>query len=100
MDLPKYRRVEGRVHAYPARASSSTVPKAAAGQVLDLGELRGQGVTMVPKDKRGQLGMELDVATWAGTAAGLTQDEVVDVVDGLVAKSLLQLDTSAHPPRT
>jgi len=37
-----------------------------AGQDLDLGEIRGQSVINVPKDKRGDLGMTVMSATFAG----------------------------------
>ncbi|GAA0522002.1 hypothetical protein Ade02nite_63620 [Paractinoplanes deccanensis] len=44
-------------------------------------------------------GADLTAVTEVAGAAGLGPDEAVDAVDGLCAKSLVQLDTSVEPPR-
>ena len=44
-----------------ARRSFTLAP----GQDLDLGTLQGQSVNLVPKDQRGDLGMQTTAATWA-----------------------------------
>jgi hypothetical protein len=58
-----------------------------AGEDLDLGELQGQTVNTVPKEERGELGMSLSAADWAGRP--LAKDEKVedDPPDGLVAEA-------------
>jgi len=51
-----------------------------SGQDLDLGELQGSTVNSVPKEDRGELGMDLTAATWANRprAEGAEPDQAGD----------------------